>query len=561
MSGGDTLIIKDGAYAGTANRIYDIPSGMPSQYTTIRAEHDWGVTLSGTGNGAYSPPIEIKTNYIVVRGFKIKNNSDSHVNVSGDYVKIIRCASDGISEGPGSSFAADGNYILFEECYSWGAGRYPMRTANKGAQYVIFRRCVCRWDYSNTDEPQACFGNYDSPNVYFQNCIAIDGKDIRAQDIEYDGLMGFFTPNGANETHYTGCISLNMEGGGYNIEDHPVTNVTLTNCVAWDCIDTRYPSTYSDIYNSYLLYVRPDEDGGPITITHCNFGVSDHGKGLQIRTVPNNMLKNSIIYGVTLAAGEYALNGGTEDYNSFYNNTGGRNRSGGVGAHSIANINPKTNSLKYLPRIEANSDLSNKADDGGAIGANILKKIGVSGTLYGESGWNTVTNENLWPFPNEDEIKKDMASFYKAPNEAYAGSPEMIGKRGFVADGNGLYGGPITLTSYIWEYLGNPCPPEICSYGTTPPPTPPNLTLTLQADKTEVQSGDILTYTLTYRNTASGSARNVVITNPLPQGAAYVAGSATGGGVYDAGSGRITWTIPTLAGNATGAVSFQATVE
>ncbi|MEA3360776.1 MAG: Ig-like domain-containing protein, partial [Thermodesulfobacteriota bacterium] len=35
--------------------------------------------------------------------------------------------------------------------------------------------------------------------------------------------------------------------------------------------------------------------------------------------------------------------------------------------------------------------------------------------------------------------------------------------------GNGLYGGPITLTSYIWEYLGNPCPIEF--YGTTALPT------------------------------------------------------------------------------------------
>ena len=30
------------------------------------------------------------------------------------------------------------------------------------------------------------------------------------------------------------------------------------------------------------------------------------------------------------------------------------------------------------------------------------------------------------------------------------------------APGNGLYGGPITLTSYIWEYLGNPCPVGVC---------------------------------------------------------------------------------------------------
>jgi len=40
----------------------------------------------------------------------------------------------------------------------------------------------------------------------------------------------------------------------------------------------------------------------------------------------------------------------------------------------------------------------------------------------------------------------------------------MNAKRGFAGDGNGLYGGSITLTSYIWEYLGNPCPSDICNY-------------------------------------------------------------------------------------------------
>lgn len=89
----------------------------------------------------------------------------------------------------------------------------------------------------------------------------------------------------------------------------------------------------------------------------------------------------------------------------------------------------------------------------------------------------------------------------------------------------------------------------------------PSITLTLSADKNEIQSGDTLTYTLTYQNTTSASARNIVITNPIPQGVTYVAGSATNGGVYDAENNRITWTIPALSGNATGAVSFRVTVE
>lgn len=33
--------------------------------------------------------------------------------------------------------------------------------------------------------------------------------------------------------------------------------------------------------------------------------------------------------------------------------------------------------------------------------------IGVDGTLYGETGWDTVTATDLWPYPNEAQIYAD----------------------------------------------------------------------------------------------------------------------------------------------------------
>jgi hypothetical protein len=85
-----------------------------------------------------------------------------------------------------------------------------------------------------------------------------------------------------------------------------------------------------------------------------------------------------------------------------------------------------------------------------------VKRIGASESLYGDSGWDTITDENLWPWPNEDILKSKISSY---------SLHGVNSKRGFCLAGNGLYGGPITLTSYIWEYLGNPCPMEF--YGTT----------------------------------------------------------------------------------------------
>jgi hypothetical protein len=95
-----------------------------------------------------------------------------------------------------------------------------------------------------------------------------------------------------------------------------------------------------------------------------------------------------------------------------------------------------------------------------AAGAVVMKRYGVSGTLWGEPGYDQLTNEDLWPWPYEDKIK---AVFAEANTPPSGNSPSTNNtKRGFTADGNGLYGGPVSLTSYVWEYLGSPCPAAVC---------------------------------------------------------------------------------------------------
>lgn len=444
MAGGDTLVIRSGTYSGDSNRINNPPSGSSGAYTTIKAETDGGVIVTGQSSGYYPCNIDVGRSYIKVQGIKFFNTVAPKCYIQGDHIKIISCASDGAG-GNTSSFLATGQYILFEDCYAYGCGRYPFG-AFGAAKYVIFRRCVVRWDYSNTAEPQACFASYDVSYVYFQNCIAIDGKDVRGTDSTYDGIKGFFTPNGANNIGFDGCIALNLEGGGFYIEESPIVNVHIKNCVAWDCKNAGQKD--GEGYDAWLFYSRYDASGGPLTLDHDTFGVCDLGEGIiQYEALPNDSIRNSIIYGITLNSGRYALEGfTTEDYNCFYGNTAGRN--GNFGSHSITNVNPLTNSLKYLVRIEDGSSLDSRASDGTDIGATVMKRIGTSGSLYGDSGWNTLTADNLWPFPNEDAMRTDMRSFYLAANALYAGSPAVDGKRGFCADGK-------TLSNYIWEYLNN----------------------------------------------------------------------------------------------------------
>ena len=93
-------------------------------------------------------------------------------------------------------------------------------------------------------------------------------------------------------------------------------------------------------------------------------------------------------------------------------------------------------------------------------GAVILKRYGVTGTRWGEPGYNQLTTEDLWPWLYQDKIK---AVFREANNVPAGNNPPTNNTlRGFAANGNGLYGGPITLTSYIWEMTGTPCPSTIC---------------------------------------------------------------------------------------------------
>ena len=168
-------------------------------------------------------------------------------------------------------------------------------------------------------------------------------------------------------------------------------------------------------------------------------------------------LENSIICNY----GGYGTLNVDDDYCDYYNN--GSNYMGGSHTNEIT-INPTTNGLNYLCRIESGSTLKTAGSGGTYVGANITKKIGVEGTYYGQTGYDTVTANNLWPFPNEDIWGAKMRQYSN-----FGGN----GSRGFCADGQ-------TLTKYIWEYLGNTIPAEIYagSSDDTAPTAVSNLSVT-----------------------------------------------------------------------------------
>jgi hypothetical protein len=464
MAGGDTLIIGDGTYAESITRM---PSGSAGAYTTIMAAHDWGVLIDGSGfANNYINGIRVTGSYIAVRGFHIKMNqahdNDQGIDVfSADHVKIQRCSV--AYAGTIGNIAAIGvgptsDYALIEECYVYGGSRYPFLVYQ--STHTVVRRCVSRLDYWNGVLEAANFTNYNGDMTVWENNIAIDSDTAQ---IAGSGLYGGFfnedkppdptwSGTATRETH-RGNIVLNVKAFYSGIYDYGISNLhTYSDDIVWD--------SHGGLYGDYLHGDPPVLNASQLTIGQIlgsyngKNGQGSAGTGFDIGpgiggTVVTNMVTDSIFwndpsYGIADNA--------VGDYNSYWMNGanyGGAYATPKAGAHDLTT--DLTAGLMYLPRIEAGSTLAKAGMAGGQVGASVVLMWGTTGTLWGDPGYDTITTEALWPFPNEAVIDTDMAS-YSGP-----GAP---GVRGFTA-GTSKDGSPQTLTKYIWEYLGHQIPPDI----------------------------------------------------------------------------------------------------
>jgi hypothetical protein len=376
------------------------------------------------------------------------------------------------------------SYVLLEECYAWGWGKYVFLVYD--SDHTILRRCVSRqdgWAWGIGD----AFSNYSSSYTEFQNCIAIDFDEPRHWHPQViDGLWGGFNINGSSSNvAYRGSIAVNITGtNGVTIKDangsvhgadyNPAWrlggtgNTTLMqNCVAVGSV--AGVMTYDAVNIQNCTFVNMFNDSNPATFSWDGLGVARVSGDRPVVT-------NTLFVDIDSVAATGISS--SSDYNSYYNNA--TNYSGSsVGSHDLSSeagteVNVKwasnnlTGGLKYPTRIESGSNLSAKGVNGEDIGANIIQRYGASGTLYGEPGYNTLGADSrpLWPFPNEAIIRERMRSYNRwdpydniDPNNPSNPDTYVKGNRGFCADGT-------TLTTYIWEQLGNPIPPEIYGLGT-----------------------------------------------------------------------------------------------
>jgi hypothetical protein len=458
MASGDVLVIGDGTYTEAIN---GMPSGTSSAYTTIRAQNDWGVMIDGSGwANNYLTAINIISNYVKVQGFKTKMSqaatTNQSVSISGNYNKVIRCSGsyNGTSDNV-ATFNMGGDHNLFEECYGYGGARYQFLIY--WATNSIVRRCVARNDYWNGSLQSAGFVNYDSTNTVWENNIAIDSNTANLGGSGYFG--GFWNENKtdhANDTteYLYGNIILNIRSITYGagVDDCKLAGTRIVqNEILWDS-DSGYWAAYENGNTPSLIMSNLTMGATTGTYDPNNGGAAD-GTGVSVTsnmsaTVQNSLLLNNHSYGL---AGYL-----TSDYNAFYGNgaTTGGSPKPSIGSHSLTlSSSPIGTSIKYLPRIESGSQLSTAGSGSRPIGAEIIYQTGVSGTLYGETGYDTLTSTPLWPFPNEAVIKADMASY---------NGKGGVGTRGFCTTSKQLNGtDTVTLTSYIWEYLGYQMPSDI----------------------------------------------------------------------------------------------------
>ncbi|MFH0907490.1 MAG: choice-of-anchor Q domain-containing protein [bacterium] len=452
MAGGDTLLIADGVYTGDSNMISNpggewtgVPSGTADRYTVIKSEHPLGAVIDGE---LVRIPIWISGNsYVRFEDLHARNALNSNFMIfHSDHVKVLRCAA---SEAYYHHFwFRYSTYCLVEDCFTWGRGAYSFVFGGTygdytTSQYNIARRCVSRRDahyFAPGGNHWASFVTYWADNTYFQNCLSIDGHYIYVGTTNppYFTKSVFYTANGSSSYSAEGCISLNDEGqiGQFESAASPVT-LRNNSCILSPSGGSAGVLTYGNavtIENNILAGANGTSDWS---------GAIGEAQGLLLGAKHNILHDNRF--------GFVAVDG-AHSYNVLHDNTGGDYRYSTTGSNEVTDVNPLTNGLMYPTRIEAGSYLAGAGEGGGRVGPEILKKLGVSGALYGEVGWNAWTADDLWPWPNEDTIRTKMRSYNLHGAD---------GARGFCADGQ-------TLTKYVWEYLGHPIPPEI--YGGTGSP-------------------------------------------------------------------------------------------
>ena len=481
LTGGGTLIVKNGIYVGKPNFISGVPSGTSAKYTTIMAETPMLVRIQSlTSLGVADNQLSLTGNYIAIDGFIFDMAGTTNPAftgfVSGNFNTVSRSIFKraGDIDAFGGLLEVTGSDTLIEDVAGSGACRYCFSQggANATTQRNIWRRVVGRFDYSNSLQAKATFatqGNDSANGVtdhLYQNVIAIDGQNPGNLG-GLEKVASIYTPKNALNVTLQGSLVLNEGTSVAGIFMRDTSNTSsAVNTVVWDLPTS--PASAIGLQGGV---------GSNLTI-----GGNFPGAAVDLLSAPSSSL-----------------------------------------------LKPPVNPANLLNNTP---------------GATIQKQYGVSGTRWGQTGYDQLTNVDLWPWPYQDRIKSVLAESNNVPAGS---SPAMNNSlRGFTANGTALYGGPITLTSYVWEYLGTPCPSTACTTFAVTPSAGTNGTISPAASVT-VLPGATTTFTITpaigFQASVGGTCGGNLVgttytTNPVNGPCTVVASFSQGQIYYVSNSGN-----------------------
>ena len=448
---GDTVLVFEGEYAGFKVN----SSGTISQPITIRAEGD-SVTIDGSGRVG----IDISgQSHIGIDGFFVRNCGEvACISVTGQNEEQLN---DGISF---SNMGVMGSVVssqyrsawrldytvnaVLEDIWGFGSGASILHISN--SDKLVLRRAVLRWDNgggSDYYKPSLKISNVI--NSYFENILLLDGGDQSKTGFLLTGFdsSGRFESTGFERTNFEsisiesasvestetsrfsasknnqfkGLIALNNAGVGFFVEAGSSEEGNLfENVISWG----NNTGIASNDQSNHTLMNHLTIGNNRSSATWFN----------PYANVNNNKLSNSGVYNNDGTG----INGNLSyDYNNVFGNKGGDYYYNDPAEHDIS-IEPK---IRYITRTELDSPNKGIASDGLDIGATVVNRY--------ENG--VLTEQPLWPWVNESRIKRDICDAAALSNLERTGSNSAV-----------WCSTEKSLSQYVWEAQGSPCPVEIC---------------------------------------------------------------------------------------------------
>ena len=490
MQGGDELVLMDGDYSEAAGTgilrdrgLYgeslqysaEIPSGPDAAHPTlVRALNPGKAILHEVAGlpARHGIPLFLglttrKVRFVEVRGLLLEGGATLY---NTDHVTIRECGVHGPMSVGTPDHHQGNDHNLIEDVWVWARNTRTIVT-NYRASYNVWRRIVVRSegcdvagcnDNPGKADPSPGITVYDSHDVSMQNILVVDRmlrNDIPYGDIttaqhtarngngdgSYDGTRYFL---GRNE--WLGSMSVNSDDAAMTFEADQVLEDGSPIWTVRDFLALRPArggiSLGNRPYNYGTAGAPPSLiDGVTVLLSGNGIGVYvDEGQtSVEVRDA---LTVDAGVAGI-VAAGAYVHD------SAGYNPAASEGNVHGYTTCSNCLDLPQSpvedGSLLHAVEKAPGSALAASLP---SVGAVIRYRYGVDGTRYGEAGYNTLTSTPLWPWPNEDRIKQEMC----------VRSGET---RGFCNPGTRLDGvHPVTLTSYIWEFLGHPIPTDIYGY-------------------------------------------------------------------------------------------------